>query len=191
MVEACGADAIGLNFSAASPRFVQVEQAAAIRRALGPAIEVVGVFVDAPLEHLLEVRRSVGLDTLQLHGHEEPALLADLIQRGVPAYKALRIATSEDVELAQAYAGQRVLVDAKAPGMMGGSGRLFDWSLVAGLNQERKMILAGGLTSSNVSEAIARVLPFGVDTASGVESAPGVKSAELVRLFVERARQKV
>jgi phosphoribosylanthranilate isomerase len=190
MVEASGADAIGLNFSAASPRFVQVEQAAAIRRALGSAIEVVGVFVNASLSELLEVRSSVGLDTLQLHGHEEPALLAELIQRGASAYKALRIATSEDVEVAQSYEGQRILVDAKAPGMMGGSGRLFDWSLVAGLNQERKMILAGGLIPSNVSEAIAQVHPFGVDTASGVESAPGVKSADLVRLFVERAQRK-
>src|SRR5690606_9728458 len=98
------------------------------------------------------------------------------------------IATDEDVSLANSYEGRRILVDAKVSGMMGGSGQLFDWSLVAGLNQERKMILAGGLTPSNVSEAIERVTPFGVDTASGVESSPGVKVAELVRKFVEQVR---
>lgn len=187
-VRASGADAIGLNFSPASPRRVSLETAREIRSALGNDFELVGVFVDASVQQLLMHQREAKLNILQLHGSEAPLVLDELNQQGVESYKALRIASAEDVALADSYPGDKILVDAKVDGMMGGSGVSFDWSLVSELNQKRKLILAGGLNSLNVARAVETLRPYGVDTASGVESSPGVKDAKAVAEFVRRAR---
>jgi phosphoribosylanthranilate isomerase len=86
------------------------------------------------------------------------------------------------------YPGEHVLLDAYVKGMPGGTGATFDWALAEQIARARKLTLAGGLVPDNVAEAVRRVRPYCVDTASGVESAPGVKDAELVRRFVERAK---
>jgi phosphoribosylanthranilate isomerase len=100
----------------------------------------------------------------------------------------LRIGSEEDVALADLYGVDRILVDAKVAGVLGGTGQTFDWSLIEGLNESRKVILAGGLTPENVGESVRQVLPYGIDTASGVESAPGMKAAERMRWFIQSAR---
>jgi phosphoribosylanthranilate isomerase len=187
-VRDAGADAIGLNFASASPRRVSAEVAREIRAALGVEFPLIGVFVDMPVAGLVAVQREAGLDELQLHGSEPPSVLEELRKRGLSAYKALRIADEGDVALAESYPGEKILVDAKVKGIMGGSGQRFDWSLVSGLNRKRKMILAGGLTPENVAEALEELSPYGVDTASGVESSPGVKDQALVVRFIRRAR---
>lgn len=185
-IVAAGADAIGLNFALASPRRVSAARARELVRAVpAGAVTWVGVFVDADREELARTRDEVGLDLLQLHGNEAEDLRASF---GAEAYKAVRIATREDVEAARLFAGDRLLVDAKVAGAMGGTGATFDWSLVRELVAERNVVLAGGLGPENVARAVREVRPFGIDTASGVESSPGVKDANLVRAFVERAR---
>ncbi len=188
MIEEAGADALGLNFAPVSPRYIEPAQASWIRDALSGPIELVGVFVDSSYDELMKVSERVGLTRVQLHGNEPPELIEKLAAAGVHAYKALRIFDAADVALADSYGGDRILVDAKVEGAMGGTGATFDWSLIDELNQKRKLILAGGLSAKNVADSVRIVGPYGVDTASGVESAPGVKDFRKVQAFIRQAR---
>ena len=105
------------------------------------------------------------------------------------AYKALRIATAEDVQTAARYPGEYVLADARSERALGGTGKSFDWSLVTELARTRKLTLAGGLTPGNVAAAVRAVRPYCVDVASGVEpkGQPGIKDPELMEAFVRAA----
>ena len=123
----CGAQAIGLNFVPRSPRCLSVGLGAQIATQLRGSVEVIGVVADLGIQAMLSLKEKVGLDTLQLHGRESSD---DLVVVQPHAYKALRVATPEDVELADQYEGDRLLVDAKVSGLLGGSGQAFDWSLV-------------------------------------------------------------
>ncbi len=180
-----GASAIGVNFIPTSPRRVGIGEARAIVRALraaGARAEVIGVVADMTEAEMRSVLKEAELDSLQLHGEEPKELVEALLPS---AYKAVRVADAGDVSAARAYAGDRLLVDAKVEGMLGGSGQTFDWSLVADLARERRIVLAGGLTPENVATAVRAVRPWGVDVASGVERAAGEKDLEKVRAFVE------
>lgn len=184
-----GASAIGVNFVAASPRRVDVACARAIARAVGGRALVVGVVANLALEEMRALARDAELGCLQLHGDESPGTLAALLPH---AYKAIRVATAEDVALAATYAGEHVLADAKSNvkgGALGGTGATFDWTLVRALATSRKLTLAGGLTPENVAEAVRVVRPYCVDVASGVEAGiPGEKDLERVRAFIIAAR---
>jgi phosphoribosylanthranilate isomerase len=180
-----GADAIGLNFVAASPRCIDVALARSIVAALPPHVLSVGVFVDADYAELIDIKTRVGLGCLQLHGDESPELLARCLPH---AYKALRVRDVSIVSEAQRYPGEYLLLDAYVPGAHGGTGARFDWSLAAECAKWRKLTLAGGLTPDNVAEAIAAVQPFCVDVASGVERKVARKDPALVRAFVSAAR---
>lgn len=188
MVADAGANAIGLNFAPESPRCVSMEQAKEIAAALEGRVELVGVFVDASIEDLLTKSREIGLKWVQLHGDESPDRLTELTETAISNYKALGIGDASDVEKAASFPGKRLLVDTKVEGVKGGSGKTFDWSLLEPLKGERQLILAGGLNPGNVAEAVKTVRPFGVDTASGVESSVGKKSPKKVRDFIEKAR---
>ncbi len=180
-----GVDAVGLNFWPGTPRCVSAAVAKAIVDGLARSpTKVVGVFVDAPKEELLAAQRHYRLDLLQLHGNETPELCEE-----VGGMKALGVRERDDLQRASDYPG-RLLLDAKVEGAMpGGTGRLANWELIAELSASREVLLAGGLTERNVAEAIQRVLPFGVDTASGIEECPGVKSRERMEAFVREARE--
>jgi len=180
-----GADAIGLNFWAGSPRRVDVAKALEIVEAVADRATIVGVFVDFTLDRVREILQETGIPWAQLHGDEPPELLAKLLPQ---AYKAIGVRDGSAVELARSYPGEHILLDASVPGMPGGTGRTFDWEIAATVAQERKLTLAGGLTPDNVAEAVRVVQPFRVDVASGVESAPGLKDPGLVRRFIEAAR---
>ncbi len=184
---AAGADALGVNLVAASPRVVGADVARAIVEAVGGRAKLVGVVADRPLDELVELRRALGLDALQLCGSEPPELLQALLPG---AYKALRVADAADVAGAEAYGGDLLLVDAKLAGQLGGTGQSFDWRLVVELAARRPLVLAGGLGPHNVAEAIRTVRPAWVDVASGVEGAlgPRRKDAARVRQFIEAAR---
>lgn len=180
-----GADAIGLNFVPGSVRRVDEAGARVIADSVRGRLAVVGVVADLDAATLRKLRAGVGLDLLQLHGNESPGLLEAVLPA---AYKALRIGSRTDVERAERYAGDRLLVDSRVEGMLGGSGKRLDWGLVAELSSRRRLILAGGLEPGNVATAIRAVRPWGVDAASGVERAPGKKDAKAVRCFVAAAR---
>jgi len=182
-----GADAIGLNFVPSSKRVIDVATAAHISEAVGGDVEVVCVVADRSSSELEELRVATGIRWLQLHGSESPEELELLLPQ---AYKAIAIATREDVARASEYGGSRLLVDAKIAGELGGTGQRFDWSLAVPLAARRDVIVAGGLTPENVADAVGALRPFGVDVASGVEDPrnPRAKDAARVRAFVEAAR---
>ena len=182
---ALGADSVGVNFVAASPRRVGVEAARAIVAAVGERALVVGVVAGMTLAEMRAIRDASGVGCLQLHGDEPPGDVAALLPH---AYKAVRVAAPGDVRAADEMPGEYVMLDAKVEGALGGTGRTFDWSLAAGLATRRRLVLAGGLTPENVAGAIAAANPWCVDVASGVESSPGVKDLARVEAFIRAAR---
>ena len=185
-----GADAIGLNFVASSPRSVDLELGRRIRDAVVGSLEVVAVVADFDDDRLSELRAAVAPDWLQLHGSETN----EALQRLLPgAYKVIHVHDGADVASADGFSGDRVLVDTKVKGQLGGTGLAFDYTLVQELAQRRPLILAGGLNPQTVAAAVRLVEPFGVDVASGVENPgePRHKDPEKVRAFIERAKQAV
>jgi len=181
-----GADAIGLVFYGKSPRAVSIAQAREIIAALPPFVTTVGLFVNASRCEINETLDAVALDVLQFHGDETPA---DCEGFHRPWYKALRVRAGDDIRAEAArYAGARaVLLDTFVAGVPGGTGEMFDWSLVPA-DLPKPLILAGGLTPQNVQQAIERVHPFAVDVSGGVELRKGVKDAARVREFVGQVR---
>jgi len=192
-----GADAVGFVF-APSPRRVTPEQVAAITPHLPRAVEKIGVFVGLTAEQLIETVRICGLTGVQLHSEIAPEVPAKLRSAFGPALRILRVVHfgPEAAAQAQAYAADpnvdAVLVDSRTPTMIGGTGIAFDWDQAGktlfGGSDGKKLIAAGGLNPDNVAEAIAKLRPWGVDVASGVEAAPGHKDPAKVRAFIANAR---
>ncbi|WP_144171801.1 phosphoribosylanthranilate isomerase [Pseudomonas sp. Kh13] len=182
-----GADAIGLVFYAKSPRAVDVRQARAIIAELPPFVTTVGLFVNASRCELNEILEVVPLDLLQFHGDETPP---DCEGYQRPWIKALRVRPGDDLEAAcQLYAGARgILLDTYVPGVPGGTGEAFDWSLVPA-RLSKPIILAGGLSADNVGQAIAQVRPYAVDVSGGVEQAKGIKDAAKIEAFIRAVKQ--
>ncbi|QXH53049.1 phosphoribosylanthranilate isomerase [Pseudomonas fakonensis] len=182
-----GADAIGFVFYAKSPRAVDVRQARAIIAELPPFVTSVGLFVNASRCELNEILEVVPLDLLQFHGDETPA---DCEGFHRPWIKALRVRPGDDLEAAcREYAGARgILLDTFVPGVPGGTGEAFDWSLVPA-KLSKPIILAGGLSAGNVAQAIRQVRPFAVDVSGGVEQAKGIKDAAKIEAFMQAVRQ--
>lgn len=182
-----GADAIGLVFYAKSPRAVSVQQARTIIAALPPFVTTVGLFVDASRCELGEILDAVPLDLLQFHGDETPAA-CDGFHR--PYIKALRVKPGDDIaaQVALYKNASGVLLDTYVPGIPGGTGEAFDWSLVPA-QLSKPVILAGGLTVENVAQAITQVRPYAVDVSGGVESAKGIKDASKINAFMQAVRR--
>jgi phosphoribosylanthranilate isomerase len=176
-----GADAIGLNFWTGSRRFCEPERAREIVAKLHAGGLVFGVFVDETRERIAELVRQVGLGGVQLHG-SEPASAADGWE--VPVIRAVAATSREVVVEALRTRAARVLIDHAAGG---GSGKVVDAALLEGIDLS-DAIVAGGLTAGNVAATVARLRPYGVDTAGGVESAPGIKDARQIEAFVRAAR---
>ena len=180
-----GADAIGLNLWPGSRRYVSPEVASDLRSAIPARVLAIGVFVDAAPEEVISLADRLGLDRVQLHGSESPAVVERV---GPRALKAFRLVDAGTLTLIEAYPGDELLVDAHVPGMPGGTGRPANRALARRAAGLGRMWLAGGLDPSNVAEAVREVRPYGVDVAGGVESAPGIKDEALVRAFVRAAR---
>lgn len=183
-----GADMLGFNFYARSPRYVSPAEARRIVEQLPDNVSCVGVFVNEPAPADVErIAREAGLDAVQFHGDELPAYCRSL--RGLTTIKALRVGADFKVESAVAYDTDAVLLDAYVHGARGGTGHTFDWTL-ASHTRERvsRLFLAGGLNPDNVAAAVTAVHPYAVDVCSGVETSPGRKSPQLMRRFVEQVR---
>jgi phosphoribosylanthranilate isomerase len=181
-----GADAIGLVFYESSPRAVSITQAAGIAQAVGPFVTVVGLFVDANAEFVRQVLASVPLHVLQFHGNESEVFCASF---GRPYMKAIRMRPDVDVagEIARFPSSSAILLDAYRAGVPGGTGETFDWERIPEATH-KPLILAGGLTSENVSDALAATSVYGVDVSGGVESSPGQKDATKIQTFINNAR---
>jgi phosphoribosylanthranilate isomerase len=186
-----GAWAIGMVFYEGSPRRCSTEQALRITTALRRRTELCGVFVDASLDELARLSEELGLSMLQLHGEEGPAFCAEARRRtGARVIKAVQVAGAGDVRELERYHVDFHLADAHASararqGLRGGTGETFDWSLLTGRRSATPLILSGGLRADNVVEAVERVGPYAVDTASGTECAPGHKDEAKLRAFFD------
>jgi phosphoribosylanthranilate isomerase len=184
-----GAWAIGLNHWDPGRRRVDPAVAAEIGAEMRRRLEVVGVFVNAPLGEIARAVEDESLTMVQLHGDEGLSFCREVRRRtGCPIIKALRVSGRADVQAAEAFRTDYHLLDAHRPSSPGGTGESFDWGLLRGRRSKVPLILAGGLRPDNVAAAIAEVRPFAVDVASGVESAPGIKDHALMVAFAERAR---
>ena len=178
-----GADALGFVF-APSPRQVQPDQVRVILREVPPFVTTVGLVVDQDPRPILE---QCALDVIQFHGAETATEIASWGRR---ALKAFRLRSVADLEpLSQYETVAAFLLDAYVPGVAGGTGHRFPWSLAVEARRFGKpIIVAGGLTPENVAECVRQTAPYGVDVSSGVESAPGKKDAAKVRDFIQAAK---
>lgn len=184
-----GADALGFVFYPASPRHVSVERAAVLARRLPPFVMPVGLFVNASDSEVAAACSAIPTLMLQFHGDETPARCE---RSGRPYLRAARMAPGFDLlDFARQYAAQdharAILLDAHAQAY-GGTGKVFDWSLVPpGL--PCPVVLSGGLSAANVIDGVLRLRPWAVDVSSGVEVAKGVKDAVLMHRFCDAVRE--
>ncbi len=180
---AMGADALGFIF-APSPRQVTASRVADIVKRLPNEVQTFGVFRNETESRIVEVILETGLRGVQLHGHESPSAVEALRAKlALPVIKVFA-AASKEVRVADKYGADIVMLDAPSPG----SGQVFDWRLAEGVPDVRRLLLAGGLDSANVAEAIEAVHPWGVDVVSGVEVEHGKKDPKKLREFIERAK---
>jgi phosphoribosylanthranilate isomerase len=190
-----GADFTGFVHFPRSPRHVEPEAASALARVARGRAKIVSLTVDADDALLAHIVAEVRPDYLQLHGHETPERVADIVRNlNVPAIKAMKVATLADVALAQAYRGIAafVLFDARVdetgPGRLpGGNGIAFDWRILDGIAATGPFMLSGGLDAGNVAEAIRLTGAPMVDVSSGVERAPGTKDTAKIHQFIQSA----
>lgn len=186
---AVGADALGFVMYRKSPRFVEPTAARAIVAALPPFVLPVGVFVNEDPEVVRNVMDDCGLALAQLHGDESASYCQNL---GRPALKALRLKDRGSFLALAEFQGRAhvrgFVIDAFSEQTYGGTGQTVDWMLAAEAARSVPVLLAGGLTPSNVAEAIRQVHPYGVDVSSGVEERPGKKDPAKVKAFIDAAR---
>jgi phosphoribosylanthranilate isomerase len=184
-----GAWAIGLIHHRDSPRYVEPAVAEEIGGALKRRCEIAGVFVNSPLEEVIDAAERENLTLLQFHGEEGPSFCTEAARRtGAKVMKAMRVTSAADIQAAEAFRTDFHLFDAYWHGIHGGTGKSFDWGLVAKRRSKVPMVLAGGLTAENVAGAIERLRPYAVDVVSGVEAEPGRKDHAKVEAFLEAAQ---
>ena len=194
-----GANALGFILTA-SPRQIAPEEAAKIIAALPPSVEKIGVVVNESPESLKHLAESTGLTGLQLHGAEPPAQLLEY-RRALGLRKIIKTLQARellaDPAKLDAYLDARdsydgILLDSGSPTARGGTGQPFDWNaalpIVERIKQHLPVIIAGGLTPTNVAEAIRLFDPCGVDVVSGVELSTGKKDPAKLRAFLAAAR---
>ncbi|MFL5243293.1 MAG: phosphoribosylanthranilate isomerase [Gemmataceae bacterium] len=189
-----GADAIGLNFFPASPRYIDLAKAQAILRELPPFLAVAGVFVNEPLSDMVGKGNQLGrLSIIQWHGTSQ----APGSSHPFRLISAFSVRDRSDLDRIDSYLDacrQREMVpdalmfDAYDPVQFGGTGHIAPWGLLSDYRPGLPVILAGGLTADNVVEAIRIVQPYAVDVATGVESRPGIKDHGKIARFIERVR---
>lgn len=178
----CGADAIGLVFYAASPRYVTLLQAQQVVAAMPPFVSVVALFVNATQAEIENVTSQVSIDIVQFHG-DETAAECERIK--LPYFKAIRVKPDTNLLKCEAEfnGAKALLLDTYSESAYGGTGHAFDWDLIP-KNMSKPVILAGGLMAENVGLAIQKVKPYAVDISGGVEISKGVKDSDKIADFM-------
>lgn len=179
-----GADMIGFVFASSSRR-IPAKLARQIGEAVGGSVKKVGVFVNEKADVICDIVKTAGLDYVQLHG-DEPAEFAEKMP--VPVIKAFSVKENISYKEMFSYPAKYILIDSPPARFRGGSGQVFDWSLLENQDVDKnRLILAGGLSPDNIKEAVQSVQPFAVDISSGVET-DGQKDETKVFQFVQRAK---
>jgi len=181
-----GADALGFVFAPRSKRVLTIPRAAELVTGVPAFVSRVGLFMDQDYAAVARILDQVPLNLLQFHGAEDAAFCRRF---GLPYIKAVSMGSDRAVERAgQEYSdASALLLDSHPAGGVGGTGVVFDWSLIP--QSSLPLVLAGGLEPGNVRQAIERLKPWAVDVSSGVETAPGIKSEALMREFIKEAKR--
>jgi phosphoribosylanthranilate isomerase len=181
-----GADALGFVFFQGSPRYLSLKNAAAIIKKLPSMITTIAVFVNEKPEKIENIIHTTGVDVIQLHG-DEPPEICNISRRVI---KAIRVKSLESLDPLIHYKDKvsAFLLDTFTPLALGGTGQIFNWDIAVEAKQFGRIILAGGLTPDNITDAVRRVGPYGVDVSSGIESEKGKKDHTKMQLFIERAK---
>jgi phosphoribosylanthranilate isomerase len=181
-----GASFVGFVLWPRSPRAVSLERVKQIVAALATTATPVGVFVNPRLDEIHQAA-DAGIRVAQIHGAAAP----EGIRAGIDVIRAVHLASGNRGEIEPDVPDRRILLDAHDLERHGGTGRTIDWARAAEVAKSRQVFLAGGLTPANVRQAIARVRPYAVDVASGVEAAPGVKDHGKLRAFFAAVKESV
>ncbi|MGM0767531.1 MAG: phosphoribosylanthranilate isomerase [Pseudomonadota bacterium] len=184
---AAGADALGFVFYEPSPRYVTPDDAAALVAVTPCFVGATALFVNPDRSWVEKVLATVPLDLLQFHGDESAEFCASFGKRWI---KAVRVRQTGDIEAAfDAFRGASgLLVDAWDPQRYGGTGKCFNWSLIPA-SRPMPLILAGGLASDNVANAVEQVRPWAVDVSGGVERSKGVKDRAKISDFINEVHR--
>lgn len=180
-----GADLLGFNFYPDSPRYVTPEKAERIINKLPGFIDTAGVFVNESVEHIHKTKAVCPLDWVQLHGDEDPAFCRSLLTHNVKTMKAIRVKSQEDIERANSFFTDAVLLDAFDPDKYGGTGLTFDWNIIGHIS--KRVFLAGGINPDNAVAAVELGV-YGIDVCSGIESRPGKKDHRKMRKLFDNIR---
>ena len=181
-----GADALGFVFFENSPRWISYKDAELIIKNLPPFITTIGVFVNQSSEQIKKIVSNVKIDALQIYEQEITKL--SVFSRQI--IKVIRIKSLQSLEPLINFKGNvsAFLLDAYSPDSLGGTGKIFNWDIAVEAKKFGRIILAGGLTPENISEAVKHVRPYGVDVSGGVEAEKGKKDLKKLKLFIERAK---
>ena len=177
-----GADVLGFNFWPSSPRYIAPNAAREVITKLSPVVSTVGVFVNDVADRITEIAFDLKLTAVQLHGDESPEFCAAL--DSIKTIKAIRVGQDFDLNVINSYPVSMVLLDSNIKGSYGGTGQRFDWRIAVEAKRFARIILAGGLNTENVWDAITHVRPSAIDVCSGVEAEPGRKDLDKLRRFM-------
>ncbi|MDD5459244.1 MAG: phosphoribosylanthranilate isomerase [Phycisphaerae bacterium] len=179
----CGADLLGFNFYAKSPRYIKPEAAVKIIAKMSASVDLVGVFVNETFDRIRQVMDMCQFGWIQLHGDETPKFCDMFRTLNVKTIKAIRVKEKSDIAKADDYCTDAVLLDAFSPEKYGGTGiRTFDWNVVGHIT--KRVFLAGGINAENAAEAVSKGV-YGIDVCSGIESAPGKKDHKQMKQLFE------
>ena len=183
-----GASALGFNFYAPSPRYIEPSAARNIVLKIPPFVTSVGVYADeTDLANVLERAGIAGVGCVQLHGQSHQVL--DDVRQVLPVIVAVGVGAAFNPQSLSTMNASAFLLDASHPELHGGTGKTFDWEIAKEAGRYGTIILAGGLTPENVGQAIRKVRPYAVDVASGVESAPGIKDSGKLKAFFQAVKE--
>ena len=180
-----GADLLSFNFYPKSPRYIQPEKAVHIISKLPAFIDIVGVFVNSSLEEIRNTIDQCQLNWVQLHGDESPQFCSGLLWHNVKTMKAIRVKDQSDIDRAQSYFTDAILLDAFNPQKYGGTGLTFDWNIIGHIT--KRVFLAGGINPDNAARAI-KLGVYGIDVCSGIEAEPGKKDHKKMRELFDNIR---
>jgi len=180
-----GADLLGFNFYPDSPRYVTLDKAESIINKLPGFIDTAGVFVNASVEQIHETNTVCNLDWVQLHGDEDPEFCRSLLSHSVKTMKAIRVKDQKDIERADDFFTDAVLLDAFDPDKYGGTGLTFDWNVIGHIS--KRVFLAGGINPDNAAAAV-KLGVYGIDVCSGIEAEPGKKDHSKMKQLFDNIR---
>ncbi len=180
-----GADILGFNFYRKSPRYIAPAKVAEIINKLPGFIDVAGVFVNESLDQIHKTKNLCQLDWVQLHGDEDPEFCKEFLSHSVKTMKAIRVKDESDIQKADNYFTDAILLDAFDPEKYGGTGITFDWNIIGHIG--KRIFLAGGIDPDNAAAAVELGV-YGIDVCSGVEAEPGKKDHKKMKKLFHNIR---